>query len=108
MCLAIPGKIVSLVEETAHAALIDVLGVRRRVDISLVEPDGIAPGDWVLIHVGFALSKIREEDAFEQLQMLTALGETQAAVDEVRGYLDDAAGAPSRASAARRRYGKHT
>ena len=60
MCLAIPGKIVSLADDPAHSALIDVVGVRRRVDVSLVEPDGIGPGDWVLIHVGFAMSKIRE------------------------------------------------
>ena len=91
MCLAIPGQIVSLVEDPAHGALVEVVGVRRRVDISLVEPEGIGTGDWVLIHVGFALSKIREEDAFDQLRMLTALGETEAAVQEVRGYLEDTA-----------------
>jgi hydrogenase expression/formation protein HypC len=51
-----------------------------------VEPEGIAPGDWVLIHVGFAMSKIREEDARDQLQMLTALGEVEAAEEEARGY----------------------
>jgi hydrogenase expression/formation protein HypC len=89
MCLAIPGKIVSLAEDPAHSAMVDVLGVRRRVDVSLVEPDGIAAGDWVLIHVGFAMSKIREEDAYDQLRMLTALGETQAAEEEVRGYSAD-------------------
>jgi hydrogenase expression/formation protein HypC len=89
MCLAIPGKIVSLTEDPAHSAMVDVLGVRRRVDVSLVEPDGIAAGDWVLIHVGFAMSKIREEDAHDQLRMLTALGETHAAEEEVRGYIAD-------------------
>jgi hydrogenase expression/formation protein HypC len=62
------------------------------VDVSLVEPDGIAPGDWVLIHVGFAMSKIREQDAIDQMRMLTVLGETQAAMEEVRGYSDDDAG----------------
>ena len=94
MCLAIPGKIVSLTDDPAHSALIDVVGVRRRVDISLVEPDGIVPGDWVLIHVGFAMSKIREQDAIDQLRMLTVLGETDAAMEEVRGYIDDDAGVP--------------
>jgi len=89
MCLAIPGQIVSLVDQPSHGALVDVVGVRRRVDISLVEPDGIAPGDWVLIHVGFAMSKIREEDAFDQLRMLTVLGEADAAVQEARGYFDE-------------------
>lgn len=89
MCLAIPGQIISLADDPAHSAVIDVVGVRRRVDISLVEPEGIAPGDWVLIHVGFAMSKIREQDAFEQMRMLTALGESQAAMEEVRGYSAD-------------------
>lgn len=89
MCLAIPGQIVSLVENPAHGALVEVAGVRRRVDVSLVEPDGVGPGDWVLIHVGFAMSKIREQDALEQMRMLTALGETQAAIEEVRGYSVD-------------------
>jgi hydrogenase expression/formation protein HypC len=86
MCLAIPGKIVSLVDGPAHSAMVDVVGVRRRVDITLVEPEGINLGDWVLIHVGFAMSKIREQDAYEQMRMLTALGEAEAAVEEVRGY----------------------
>jgi hydrogenase expression/formation protein HypC len=88
MCLAIPGQIVSLVDGH-HGALVEVVGVRRRVDISLVEPEGIAPGDWVLIHVGFAMSKIREEEAFDQLRMLTALGEADAARQEARGYFDE-------------------
>jgi hydrogenase expression/formation protein HypC len=89
MCLAIPGQIVSLAEDASHSALIDVVGVRRRVDVSLVEPEGVGPGDWVLIHVGFAMSKIREQDAYDQLRMLTVLGETDAAMEEVRGYSAD-------------------
>jgi hydrogenase expression/formation protein HypC len=87
MCLAIPGKIVTLADDPAHTALVDVLGVRRRVDVSLVEPDGIDAGDWVLIHVGFAMSKIREQDAFDQMRMLSVLGETEAAAEEVQGYI---------------------
>jgi hydrogenase expression/formation protein HypC len=86
MCLAIPGQIVSVAD---HSAVVDVLGVRRRVDVSLVEPEGVAGGDWILIHVGFALSKIREAEAFDQLRMLTALGEAEAASQEVRGYFDE-------------------
>jgi hydrogenase expression/formation protein HypC len=95
MCLAIPAKILSL-DDPPHTALIEVIGVHRRVDVSLVEPDGIAPGDWVLIHVGFALSKIREEDAYEQMRMLAALGESEAAAAEVRGYSADEAEAPAK------------
>ena len=86
MCLAIPAQVVSVAD---HNALVDVVGVRRRVDVSLVEPEGIAPGDWVLIHVGFAMSKIREEEALDQLQMLTALGESEAAKQEASGYFDE-------------------
>ena len=86
MCLAIPGKIISISDDPAHSALVEVVGVRRRVDVSLVESEGAKPGDWVLIHVGFAMSKIREEDAIDQLRMLSALGETEAAMEEVSGY----------------------
>ena len=84
MCLAIPGKVISLSEELPHSALIEVVGVRRRVDISLVEPDGIVPGDWVLIHVGFAMSRIDEAEAAETLRILTELGEAQQELDAMR------------------------
>ena len=86
MCLAIPGKIVSVGDDPPHSALIEVVGVRRRVDISLVEPDGIAPGDWVLIHVGFAMSKISEEEALDQMRTLAMLGEMEQAIEEITGY----------------------
>jgi hydrogenase expression/formation protein HypC len=92
MCLAIPGQIVAVDPASSHLATVDVVGVRRKVDISLVQPDGIALGDWVLIHVGFAMSKIRAEDAADQMRMLQSLGEAQAAMEEVRGYADDVPG----------------
>jgi len=93
MCLAIPGKVIELLPAESGGAVVDVVGVRRKVDIGLLEADPPLTGDWILIHVGFALSKISEEDALEQLQMLTALGESEAAVEEVRGYgLDDPGG----------------
>jgi hydrogenase expression/formation protein HypC len=85
MCLAIPGKIVELLAADRDLALVDVLGVRRRVDLGLLE-DRPASGQWVLIHVGFAMSKISESDALDQLRMLTELGESDAAMEEVRGY----------------------
>ncbi len=84
MCLAIPGQIVEIFPE--QGALVDVVGVRRRVDLSLVAEEGIAPGDWVLIHVGFAMSKISQEAAAEQMEILAMLGEHQAAMEEVEGY----------------------
>ncbi|HEY1754923.1 MAG TPA: HypC/HybG/HupF family hydrogenase formation chaperone [Bryobacteraceae bacterium] len=86
MCLAIPGKIVELVPGPESWAIVDVVGLRRTVDISLVADDGAGPGDWVLIHVGFAMSKISEEAAVEQMQMLQLLGETASALEEVSGY----------------------
>jgi hydrogenase expression/formation protein HypC len=86
MCLAIPGKIVELLAEDRSQAVVDVLGVRRKVDLGLLQEDHPTSGDWVLIHVGFAMSKISEDDAVQQLRMLTELGESEAAMEEVRGY----------------------
>lgn len=85
MCLAIPGQII---EMTAGEPLarVDVAGVQRNVNIGLLEPGEATPGDWVLIHVGFALSKIDERQAQDQLHMLRAMGEDRLAMEEVRGY----------------------
>jgi hydrogenase expression/formation protein HypC len=97
MCLAIPGKIVEISPENPNSALIEVVGVRRRVDLGLLENDRPALGDWVLIHVGFAMSKISEQDALDQMHTLAMLGEAQAALDEVRGYgLEENAGNPAK------------
>ena len=89
MCLAIPGKIIEMSADSYDTALVDVVGVRRRVDLGLLADNRPAPGDWVLIHVGFAMSKISEADAIDQMQMLTMLGEQQAAMEEVAGYAMD-------------------
>ena len=86
MCLAIPGQIVELLAEDRGLAMVDVLGVRRKVDLGLLQEDHPVAGDWVLIHVGFAMSKISEADALDQMRMLTDLGEGEAAMQEVRGY----------------------
>jgi hydrogenase expression/formation protein HypC len=86
MCLAIPGKIVELLDEDRSLAVVDILGVRRKVDLGLLQEDPPSTGDWVLIHVGFAMSKIGEDDALQQLHMLTDLGESEAAMEEVQGY----------------------
>ena len=86
MCLAIPGKKVELLAEDRDLAVVDVLGVQRRVDLGLLQEEGPMNGDWVLIHVGFAMSKISEADALDQMRMLTELGENDAAMEEVRGY----------------------
>lgn len=86
MCLAIPGKIVELDSQNALHAVVDVVGVRRKVDLGLLQDEPPVPGDWVLIHVGFAMSKISEADAVDQMRTLTMLGEADAAMEEVRGY----------------------
>jgi hydrogenase expression/formation protein HypC len=86
MCLAIPAKIVELFPEEENRALVEVVGVRRRIDTGLLADDPPQTGDWVLIHVGFAMSKISEEQALDQLQTLTMLGEQEAAMQEVQGY----------------------
>ena len=64
MCLAIPGQIVEVVDEPNRLAQVDVAGVQRNVNIGLLDEDGgVGEGDWVLIHVGFAMSKVDEEEA---------------------------------------------
>ena len=77
MCLAIPGQIVEVVDELNRLASVDVAGVRRRVNIGLLDNGGdagVAPGDWVLIHVGFALSKVDEDEAHATLRLLREMG----------------------------------
>ncbi|MGA8437242.1 MAG: HypC/HybG/HupF family hydrogenase formation chaperone [Candidatus Sulfotelmatobacter sp.] len=86
MCLAIPGQIVQLFPDQPNTALIDVVGVRRKVDLGLLQDDLPVQGDWVLIHVGFAMSKISQEDALDQMRTLRALGEAESAMQEVQGY----------------------
>jgi hydrogenase expression/formation protein HypC len=72
--------------QNARLAVVDVVGVRRKVDLGLLQDEPPIPGDWVLIHVGFAMSKISEADAVDQMQALRMLGEAEAAMQEVRGY----------------------
>jgi hydrogenase expression/formation protein HypC len=86
VCLAIPGKIIEIDSQNPQQAVVDVVGVRRKVDLGLLRDDPPVPGDWVLIHVGFAMSKISEADAADQMQTLMMLGEAEAAMQEVRGY----------------------
>ncbi|HEY7347666.1 MAG TPA: HypC/HybG/HupF family hydrogenase formation chaperone [Ktedonobacterales bacterium] len=82
MCLGIPGQVVELLDNTFSLAKVDVSGVKRNVNVSLVASEGIAPGDWVLIHVGFAMSKIDEQEAQETLKALQSLGDLYA--DELK------------------------
>lgn len=89
MCLAIPGKIEAFIDEDKHFARADISGVKRQISVDLLKDDpdgGIKVGDWVLIHVGFAMSKISEEQAQEQLQILALLGEAMQSQEEANGY----------------------
>jgi len=75
MCLGIPGRIVEFVDAERQLAKVDVSGVRRTINVALVAPDGLEIGDWLLIHVGFAVSKIDEVEAARTLELLTLLGD---------------------------------
>jgi hydrogenase expression/formation protein HypC len=86
MCLAIPGRIVEICSDNQDSALVDVVGVRRKIDLGLLPDDKPVPGDWVLVHVGFAMSKISEQDAADQINTLRLLGEIEGAIEEVKGY----------------------
>jgi hydrogenase expression/formation protein HypC len=81
MCLGIPGEVVELVEGQPDLAKVDVSGVRRMINIGLLADDPPVPGEWVLIHVGFALSKIDEDEAAAALEFLQGIG--QAYEDEL-------------------------
>jgi hydrogenase expression/formation protein HypC len=79
MCLAIPGQILELIDSENRIALVEVAGVRRNVNVGLLDAedgggDGAGPGDWVLIHVGFAISKVDEQEAAATLKLLEGMG----------------------------------
>ena len=77
MCLAIPGHVVEFVDDINRLAKVDVAGVQRTVNVGLLDENGDSarPGDWVLIHVGFALSKVDEGEAQATLRLLQRMGE---------------------------------
>jgi hydrogenase expression/formation protein HypC len=82
MCLAIPGKVVEIVDEAGGIAKVEVGGVRRNVNVALL--DAVREGDYVLIHVGFALSKVDEHEAAETLRLLEELGSYQDEFDQFK------------------------
>jgi hydrogenase expression/formation protein HypC len=86
MCLGIPGRIVDVPDRQAGLATVDISGVRRSVSVALVDEPAapIEPGDWVLVHVGFALSRIDEEQAHETLELLRRGAELERELDEMR------------------------
>lgn len=88
MCLGIPGRIVTIDDVRKKLATVDVSGVRRQVNIACIvdeaHPVEACLGDWVLVHVGFAMSRIDESEAAQTLQILTELGEAQAEIEAMR------------------------
>jgi hydrogenase expression/formation protein HypC len=78
----VPGQITEFLDSTHHLAKAEVSGVRRAINVGLLVPDGLEVGDWVLIHVGFALSKIDEAEARRTIEFLEQLGSDY--VDEVK------------------------
>jgi len=101
MCLGIPGQIVDVSEADKGFAVVNVGGVRRSVNIAFVlspeRPAADCLGDWVLVHVGFAMSRIDEQEALRTLDLLRELGEMQAELNAMRDA-DEAVSAPGAAS----------
>jgi hydrogenase expression/formation protein HypC len=85
MCLGIPGQIVEIVDASKKLAKVDVSGVKRQVNIACIvneeHPVDSCVGDWVLVHVGFAMSRIDEEEARKTLELLIELGEAQKEIE---------------------------
>ncbi|MBL8473944.1 MAG: HypC/HybG/HupF family hydrogenase formation chaperone [Rhodocyclaceae bacterium] len=88
MCLGIPGRIVALSDAESRLAVVDVSGVRRSVNIACIVDEAHPPescvGEWVLVHVGFAMSRIDAEEAERTLALLHELGEAQAEIEAMR------------------------
>jgi hydrogenase expression/formation protein HypC len=87
VCLAIPGQIVDVVDEANRLAEVDVAGVRRTINIGLLDDDGhgVGAGEWVLIHVGFAMSRVDEEEAIATRRQLERMGaDYEAELEELK------------------------
>ncbi len=88
MCLAIPGRIVEIVDVENHIAKVDVGGVRRNVNVGMLDEEEARIGNYVLIHVGFAMSKIDEREAEETLRLLKEIGEYEPEVEQFKTSLE--------------------
>ena len=86
MCLGIPGEVIEILPDQPDLARVDVSGVKRAINIGLLADDPPIPGDWILIHVGFALSKIDEQEAKAAMDFLIGIG--QAYEDEIAALLE--------------------
>lgn len=88
MCLAIPGKIVEIVDAENQIAKVEVGGVKRNINIGMLPENETHVGDYVLIHVGFAMSKVDEQQADETLRLLRELGEFQNEFEQFQSVVD--------------------
>lgn len=84
MCLGIPGQVVDIVDAEAHLAKVDVNGVRRTISVRLLADDNLVVGEWVLVHVGFAMAKIDELEAAQTLNQVQKMGENY--VNEIEAF----------------------
>ena len=88
MCLAIPGQIVDVIDQGNRLAMVDVAGVQRTINIGLLDDEddgGVGPGDWVLIHVGFAMSRVDEDEALATRRQLERMGQDyEAELEELK------------------------
>jgi hydrogenase expression/formation protein HypC len=84
MCLGIPGQVVELTDPAAYLARVDVNGIKRVISVRLLADVGLAPGDWVLVHVGFAMAKIDEREAALTLDQIKKMG--QVYTDELDAF----------------------
>ena len=90
MCLGIPGQVVEMTDPEAYLAKVDVNGIRRTISVRLLADAGLSAGDWVLVHVGFAMAKIDEREAARTLDAVRRMG--QAYHDELSAFRSSGAG----------------
>jgi hydrogenase expression/formation protein HypC len=88
MCLAIPGKIVEIVDEENSIAKVEVGGVRRNVNVGMLDKEEVLVGNYVLIHVGFAMTRIDEHEAKETLRILEEIGQFEPEFDQFKTTLE--------------------
>jgi hydrogenase expression/formation protein HypC len=87
VCLGIAGQIIEFVSDTTDLARVNVFGVERMINVGLVANEGLGPGDWILIHVGFAIAKMDEEEAKASMAFLQGMGE--AFTNEIAAWDED-------------------
>ena len=85
MCLGIPGQVVDIVDAENHLAKVDVNGIKRTISVRLLAQDGLISGDWVLVHVGFAMAKIDQREAELTLDAMKHMG--QSYTDELSAFV---------------------